>query len=115
MTSIYRDHQFKYYNKIDYLCNECNNNYNFDEQCCNLCANIVCLNDNCCTTFPHYNNTTFIICRGCYNHYDQNLKEYNEDKILKYKGPIPEEGKRKLILLKKKIEQKKQQILITKE
>ena len=115
MTSIYIDHKFKYLNKIDYLCNECNKNYNFDEQCCNLCGNIVCLSNDCCTTFPHYNNTTFIICTGCYNNFDKNLKVYNEEKILKYKGTIPEEGKNKLILLKKKIEHKKQQNLISME
>lgn len=44
-------------------CNECDENE--IKECCNKCGEGVCLTEYCCQIFPHYNDSLYIICRGC--------------------------------------------------
>ena len=47
---------------IDY-CNECANEKQI--LCCDKCAESVCIKGKCSLTFPHYNDTLYVICRTC--------------------------------------------------
>ena len=68
-------------NVFDDLCNECDHNIIFHE--CNKCGNGVCNSIECSLSFPHYRNTEFIICNGCYKTIDYKLLNY--DHLLIYK------------------------------
>ena len=52
-------------------CNECDRTTML--HCCNKCGDGVCLNTTCCTTFPHYNNSTYVVCTSCIRSIDKNL------------------------------------------
>ena len=54
------------------LCNECDL-YEMEDSC-NKCGEGVCNNKLCCELFPHYGNTSFIICRSCVNEIDKKLQ-----------------------------------------
>jgi hypothetical protein len=56
---------------------------------CNQCSKSICGEDDCCITFPHYLNTTYFVCKTCYNEISLKL--------------IAQIDMRKLILLKEKI------------
>lgn len=44
-------------------CYECEESvYN---EFCNECGITICLDSNCCQTFPHYNNTLYVVCNSC--------------------------------------------------
>jgi hypothetical protein len=78
---------------IDKYCNECNS-ANIME-CCNKCGNGVCLNETCGWVFPHYNASTYTICKSCVSIIENKLTV-----LVDYS---------KLVLLKKKINKKIEQ------
>lgn len=73
-------------------CTECN--VNSVQYTCNNCRNHVCNNQKCSISFPHYNNTCFVICNTCKIPIENKLVCIEHDKLR---------------LLKKKIQLKIQQ------
>ena len=73
-----------YYIPYDDNCNECDHYTTIT--CCNKCGEGVCTAQKCCTSYPHYNNTSFIICRSCFCEIERQLHvqiDYNKLRILK--------------------------------
>jgi hypothetical protein len=62
-------------NVLDDLCNECDHNIIFHE--CNKCGSGVCNSIECHSSFPHYRNTQFVVCNGCYKNIDYKLLNYD--------------------------------------
>ena len=61
---------------------------NFACECCDRCGESVCSSDDCCMIFPHYYNTKYVICRGCFDLIDKKLKvlvDYDKLSLLKKK------------------------------
>lgn len=43
-------------------------------ECCDKCGDGVCNNhDKCCMVFPHYHNTTYVVCMQCVGIIDEKL------------------------------------------
>ena len=43
-------------------------------ECCNKCGDGVCSNhDKCCMVFPHYRDTTYVVCMRCVGIIDEKL------------------------------------------
>jgi len=53
------------YDDYDDCCEECQVNTSLYN--CNKCARSICDAAECCVTFPHYYNTTYFICNGCFD------------------------------------------------
>lgn len=68
------------------VCNECNTKW--IEDTCNKCGEGVCMNNKCCEQFPHYYNTTFIICRHCANEIEKKLHILEEDEKEMYRNDL---------------------------
>ena len=77
---------------VDY-CNECEQEMQIS--CCEKCAESVCIKGKCSLTFPHYNDTLYVICRTC--------TKKIENKLLVLVDLD------KLVLLKKKIKRLQQE------
>jgi hypothetical protein len=77
---------------VDY-CNECEQEKQI--LCCEKCAESVCIKGKCSLTFPHYNDTLYVICRTC--------TKKIENKLLVLVDLD------KLVLLKKKIKKLQQE------
>ena len=72
--------------KEAYMCNECRSDA--IEDTCNKCGEGVCMNNKCCEQFPHYYNTTFIICRQCANEIEKKLHILEEDEKDMYRKDL---------------------------
>lgn len=72
--------RYNLYGDIDLdICNECTLCKVNDS--CNKCGEGVCISTQCCELFPHYSNTTFVICRSCVTNIDNKLQvlfNYND-------------------------------------
>ena len=53
-------------------CNECDEHA--VQEACNKCGEGVCMSVSCCESFPHHNNSHYVICRQCTNTIDEKLR-----------------------------------------
>ena len=53
-------------------CNECAEKA--IQEGCNKCGEGVCMSVSCCESFPHHNNSHYVICRQCTNTIDEKLR-----------------------------------------
>jgi len=70
----------------DDRCNECDKNA--VQEACNKCGEGVCMSSSCCESFPHHNNSSYIICRQCTSTIEHKLRllmNHNDLKLLKQK------------------------------
>jgi hypothetical protein len=82
----------KYYEEEDEYDDDENNcfsckNYNASYEC-DLCKKTNCGNNkDCCISFPQYNNTDMILCKGCYIKISVKLKPWKckKSKLRDYK------------------------------
>jgi len=51
---------------------------------CNKCGNGVCKQSKCHLSFPHNYDTTFVICKNCYDKIDNQLINYDHLIIYKF-------------------------------
>ena len=82
--------------EIDY-CNECDKEMRI--LCCEKCAESVCITGKCSLTFPHHNDTLYVICRTCSTKIEKKLKvllDLDKLKLLKKKIKRLQQENRKL-------------------
>ncbi len=104
ISTKYTNQWISIFDNIDNMCNECNTYV--IKQVCDNCGEGVCFHDYCCEKFPHYNNTIFIICRGCVNKFEQNLyilEEADEYDLQLLKKKIKKKIDKHKIILKLKL------------
>ena len=60
----------------DVICKECQI-FN-GVSTCNNCGNAICGHPACVTSFPHYNNTEWLVCKDCNTSIEKKIKPYKE-------------------------------------
>jgi len=58
------------------ICKQCNI-FGGTERC-NSCSYVVCGHPACVTSFPHYNNTIWLVCNSCNETITKKIKPYRE-------------------------------------
>ncbi len=82
--------------EVDY-CNECEQEMQI--LCCDKCAESVCIKGKCSLTFPHYNDSLYVICDTCTKKIEKKLRvliDFDKLKLLKRKIKKLQQENRKL-------------------